>query len=325
MLKKVIKFFIKLSDDMVNAHAASAAFFVFLSIFPILMIACSILPLTPLDASSIIGFVNEHFPDWARKISSDIIRDVFKLSPAIFSFSIVMALWSCARGMLSLVTGFNAAEGVKETRNYFRVRFWCIIYTLMLLSIILILITFIVFGRSIVEWLMDYFPVLSIVLSVLFSLRYVIVFVVMMLIFSCMYYFMPNKRSSSFILKMPGAFIAALAWSVLSWGFSIYVEILGSINMYGSLTTIVLLLFWLFLCMFFLLLGNELNVFFNYYIALAVVKYKYREKHKIKQKIKEKIYSRQDTQEGDSIDDVTDTNNANNTNTTNLTINKNNN
>ena len=289
MVKKAFKLFIKLSDDMVNAHAASAAFFMFLSIFPILMIACSILPLTPLDATAINNFITNSFPDWAVEISQNIVNDVFKLSPAIFSFSIVMALWSSARGMLSLVTGFNAAEGVKENRNYFKVRFWCIIYTLILLSLILILITLVVFGKQIGDGIVLFFPALRYVLDFILDIRYVVLFVVMGLIFTLMYYFMPNKRASSILVKMPGAFLASFVWSVLSWFFSIYVQFLGTINMYGSLTTIVLLMFWLFLCMFFLLLGNELNVFFGYYIALGVVKYKYREKHKIRNKIKEKV------------------------------------
>ena len=65
---------------------------------------------------------------------------------------------------------------------------------------------------------------------------------------------------------------------VFSWGFSVYVEKIGNFSMYGSLTTIVLLLLWMFICMFLLLMGFEINVYLNYQIALFVVKRKYRDK-----------------------------------------------
>lgn len=284
MIKKIYNFFIKMMNDFVTAHAASAAFFMFLSIFPILMIICSILPITPINIGLLFFFIEEKFPSWAKGFAFDIVRDVYNASPAIFSFSIIMALWACAKGMMALVTGFNSADGEIETRNYFLVRFWCIVYTLILMAVFMALITVIVFGRFIVDWLVTYLPALSLLLNFILSIRYIVLLALIVFIFCLMYYFMPKKRVSSILLKLPGALFAGVGWMVFTWGFSIYVEKIGNFSMYGSLTTIVLLLLWMFICMFLLLMGYEINVYLNYQIALFVVKRKYRVKKEKKKK-----------------------------------------
>ena len=48
---------------------------------------------------------------------------------------------------------------------------------------------------------------------------------------------------------------------IVSWIFSVYLDIFkGFSSMYGSLTTIVLIMLWLYFCMYILLFGGEVNV-----------------------------------------------------------------
>ena len=48
---------------------------------------------------------------------------------------------------------------------------------------------------------------------------------------------------------------------IVSWIFSVYLNIFkGFSSMYGSWTTIVLIMLWLYFCMYILLLGGEVNV-----------------------------------------------------------------
>ena len=58
-----------------------------------------------------------------------------------------------------------------------------------------------------------------------------------------------------------GAAFSAVGWMIVSWIFSVYLNIFkGFSSMYGSLTTIVLIMLWLYFCMYILLLGGEVNV-----------------------------------------------------------------
>ena len=58
-----------------------------------------------------------------------------------------------------------------------------------------------------------------------------------------------------------GAAFSAVGWMIVSWSFSVYLDIFkGFSSMYGSLTTIVLIMLWLYFCMYILLLGGEVNM-----------------------------------------------------------------
>jgi membrane protein len=71
---------------------------------------------------------------------------------------------------------------------------------------------------------------------------------------------LPNGRQP-FFAQLPGAMAAALSWSVFSYGFSIYLTYApqGMSAIYGSLTTAVIIMLWLYFCMWLLFLGAEIN------------------------------------------------------------------
>ncbi len=46
--------------------------------------------------------------------------------------------------------------------------------------------------------------------------------------------------------------VSSVAWSLFSLAFSIYIDLTpGTVNMYGSLTTLVLMMLWLYFCMWY--------------------------------------------------------------------------
>ena len=77
-----------------------------------------------------------------------------------------------------------------------------------------------------------------------------------------MYKFLPNRKAT-LKSQLPGAVISAVAWSVFSLIFSIYLEYFNVSNMYGSLTTLIMIMLWVYFCMFIVLLGAEINAYFE--------------------------------------------------------------
>ena len=72
---------------------------------------------------------------------------------------------------------------------------------------------------------------------------------------------MPVSYTHLLRKQLPGAVFAAIGWMIVSWIFSVYVDIFkGFSDMYGSLTTIVLIMLWMYFCMYCILLGGELNM-----------------------------------------------------------------
>ena len=73
---------------------------------------------------------------------------------------------------------------------------------------------------------------------------------------------LPNKKLQ-FRRQVPGAAICAIAWYVFSFALSIYVDYFNGFSMYGSLTTIALIMLWLYFCMYIMMMSAEVNVIFN--------------------------------------------------------------
>ena len=75
------------------------------------------------------------------------------------------------------------------------------------------------------------------------------------------YNFIPRKKNK-FVHHIPGATLASLGWVLISKIFSIYLIVFKDFSiMYGSLTTIILIMMWVYFCIYIIFLGAELNSF----------------------------------------------------------------
>jgi membrane protein len=75
-----------------------------------------------------------------------------------------------------------------------------------------------------------------------------------------LYWIGPSRRQPRFVWVLPGALVAALAWGLISAGFSIYVAKFANYSaMYGSLATVIIFMTWLWLSACVVLVGAELN------------------------------------------------------------------
>ena len=81
MFKKIIVIFRdfskQLSRDNVAAFASSTAFFFFLSLVPMLMIICSVLPYTPLTEDNLMTAVTRITPDSMDPLMVSMISQVY--------------------------------------------------------------------------------------------------------------------------------------------------------------------------------------------------------------------------------------------------------
>ena len=65
-----------ISRENVSAHAASTAFFLFLSLIPLLMLVCAILPYTPVTEAMLMEIAVNFTPDSANGLMIYLIGEV---------------------------------------------------------------------------------------------------------------------------------------------------------------------------------------------------------------------------------------------------------
>ncbi len=246
----------------ISAFAASTAFFFFLSIVPMLIMVCTIIPFTPLTEENLLLAVTELTPDLIDPLAADLISEVYDKSAGILSIAAFTTLWSAGKGVQALMRGLNAVYDVEEHRNYFVLRLIASMYTVMMLMVVILSLFVMVFGNQLVNLILHRFPQVRLLIAFLMNFRFLAIWLVLTLLFAAMYAYVPDVKLR---LKeqIPGATFTAVSWSIFSWGFSVYVSRSNAYSIYGSLSIIIIVMFWLYICMYILLIGSYFNLKYN--------------------------------------------------------------
>lgn len=254
-------FSVKMRKLNIAAHAAGTAFFFFLSLVPMLIVICTVIPYTPLTAEDLIELVKHVVPSAAESLTTGLIRYVYRKSAGTLSLALLVTIWSAGKGVLALMRGLNALNDVEEKRNYFVVRLISSFYTIVMLLIIILFLVVMVFGNRLMNLILYQLPQLQVLVSFYMEFRFLIVWALLTMMFAAVYAYVPDKKLR-FKEQIPGACFSAVVWSVFSWGFSLYVNRSGAFSIYGSLSIIVIVMFWMYLGMYIVLIGAWINHYF---------------------------------------------------------------
>ncbi len=255
-------FSVQMKKQNISAFAASTAFFLFLSLMPMLIVICAIIPFTPLTEQNLVAAITEVTPDAADLLAEGLIHEVYEKSAGILSIAVLTTLWAAGKGVLALIRGLNAINDVDEERNYFFVRMVASFYTLIMLLILIVSLFIMVFGNALVGLVLTKVPQLQVLVSFIMNFRFVFVWMILTILFAMIYAYIPNIKLK-FKKQLPGAMFSAIVWSTFSWGFSMYVGWEQASGMYGSLSIVIIVMLWMYFCMYIIMLGAYLNRYFN--------------------------------------------------------------
>jgi membrane protein len=269
----------RLKDDHISAFSAQAAFFLIMSIVPFLSLLLTLIKYLPISQTMLLDTVINVTPVPFEPLVTTILEELFaKSNGAILSVSVLVAIWSAAKGVLAIVRGLQAVYHVNESRNYFVLRFISAIYTVIFVTAIILTLLLLVFSNQIYYALKADFPTAADFISIFIKQKFLLALCLLTLFFLVVYKLV-RRSNNSFISLIPGAVIAALSWIVFSYAFSVYIDKFSDFSYtYGSLTTIVLLMLWVYFCMYLLFIGAEINSYFEVFIENS--------KHKFLKKIR---------------------------------------
>ena len=266
-IKHILSFFKAIGKDNLSSFASEAALFTIISFFPFLMLCFIVVSITPLTPGFILRLINDSFPRDIKQIFQTIIQQINNTSKTVIIFTAFTALWSASRGFMAIVKGLNKIYRTGESRNGIIIRFYSLLYTIGFAVLLALTLVLLVFGNSLYHWLISLAPWITDLALLIMGIRASVILVFLFLYFLIMFVVMPNRKSNIFY-EFPGAFLASLGWICFSYGFSFYIDHMANFSvMYGSLTAIVLLLLWVYFCMYILFIGAELNYRIRNYVA----------------------------------------------------------
>ena len=253
--RMVYRFF----DDGIPQSAAELSYFLLFSLLPLLMFVNALVARL---GSSIEDFrpVFELMP----KSLQELILSYFEQITATPSFSplligTLLTLYFLSRAVRSIM---RTVDGIYRVEVHRRAVLDILLSFAMTAGFLLTVVCSVVLavaGRMLLRLLPQALPIPAPILEAArgtgFWMMIVIVFAFLMLFNRIV----PNLHLG-FREVWPGALFSLVAWVLVSWCFSFYVDNMARYSvLYGSLATVIVLMIWLYLVSIILLMGPQLN------------------------------------------------------------------
>jgi membrane protein len=252
------------NDDNLTDWAAALTYYGILSVFPALIALVSILGLIGESATKpLLNNLGSFAPGPAHQILGNALHGLTQSrggAGILFVVGLAGSLWAASGYIGGFIRASNAIWDVEEGRPIWKtipLRLLITIAMLILLAVTAVAVVVTgpladkagklvgIGGAAVTAWDIAKWPVLILIVSLMFSI---------------LYYASPNVRQPGFKWITPGGIFAVVAWMIVSAAFGVYVANFGSYNKtYGSLGAIVIFLVWLWLTNVAILLGAELN------------------------------------------------------------------
>jgi membrane protein len=241
-------------------RASSIAFSFFMALFPFALFILNLIPFIPLEnfQADFLVFVEEGVPPNTYEAIEAILRDIMETShQGLLSSGFILSILLMTNGINAILGGFEMSAHITITRGFFRQYVISLAISILLSMILLITVAAIVIAEIMIQKINLFGEVTDITL-IEWS-RYAFILLMILLITSILYKF-ATKETSSMPFISYGAVFTTILIILSSYIFGIYVTKFAKYNeLYGSIGTLLVLMFYIWINCMVLLLGFELN------------------------------------------------------------------
>ncbi len=239
-------------DNRLLGQAAELAFYLVLSLFPLLLLVVSLLGLLlhshSLPKEALERYVATIAPDSALALIEKTLNEVGAgFNPFALSFAVVFLWWSSDKVMLAAINSLNVAYDVDETRPWWKKLLLSSALTIGLLVLLAAMLLILIYGQ---RWFAGLWR----------EALWLLVMGFMLVSFNAVYFFAPNVTHASWRRLLPGTVVGAILWLLASLGLQTYLRHFGHYAFaYGSIGAVIVLLMWLYVSSIAFVVGAELN------------------------------------------------------------------
>jgi len=262
ILKRAFK---RSNEDHITSLAAALAYYAFLSIPAVLLIAAGLFGLIagPHAVTTIIDKLNGIVPSQASSLLKGSLQRLTEkqgTSITLVAVGGVLALWSVSGAMQNVMWALNLAYDREETRGFVRRRLVAAGMAVFALMGSALALGLLVLGPHLSRWVGDAVGNKTATEIVWWAAQWPILIGGLLLAFGVIYYLGPNVKHENWHFISFGAVFAVVVWLIASGAFAFYASRFGSYNKaWGSLSAVVVMLTWLWISSVALLLGAEIN------------------------------------------------------------------
>lgn len=260
-------YFIGIVEGAISYRAAAIAWSFFMSLFPFALFILNLIPYIPIECfqEDFLGFVQQSVPPTTYDAIYKIINDILHNSNSgLISTGFFMAILLMTNGINAILGGFENSHHIdfslkrKFFRQYLVSLALSILLSLLLIITVAAIVIFEVFIQKtkIQDVLSDNIPLIEMG-------RYAFVILMILLSTSLLFKFGIKRDSRRSFITIGSVFTTILI-ILSSYSFGIWVVKFSKYNeLYGSIGTLLVVMFYIWINCMILLLGFDLNASIN--------------------------------------------------------------
>jgi membrane protein len=251
-------------DHLMNISAA-LAYYAFLAIPSVLMIAVGVFGLLagPHAVASAVGKLHGIVPGQARSLLQSSLTRITQskgTGTAVLGVGGLFALWSLTGAATNLMWALNICYERDETRGFFRKRLAALAMIVLALLGFGLCFGVLALGPHLSVWVGKALGAKTVVEVAWWVAEWPLLVAGLLLVFAGMLYYGPDVEHPRWRFLSFGSILAVCIWLAASGAFAFYVSRFGHYNKsWGSLSAVVVILTWFWLTSLALLLGAEVN------------------------------------------------------------------
>lgn len=268
-MKKIKKFFqdikrllIKLiqiiSRQEMRILPGQIAFFLILSIFPIITILGMFMSLFMISFDAILEFASQILPIQVVNILEPYINGQITTNVVL---TLMIGFFLASNGPHSIIVAADTLYNIKG-KDYLQTRLKAIFMTIILMIVFVIMVVGLAFGNTIIKSLLavglfeDIGPQIY---NIYLLFKWPTAFLLIFLCIKLLYTMAPDKQlPSSHVNK--GAGFTTICWTIVTLIYSFYINNFSHYDLfYGSLANIIILMMWVYIISYILVIGIAIN------------------------------------------------------------------
>jgi membrane protein len=256
---------IGIAEGALSNRAGAIAFSFFMALFPFALFILNLIPFIPIEGfqQDFLKFVEEGVPPNTYYAIANIINDIIHNSHSgLLSWGFLLSILLMANGLNAILGGFENSRHVLVKRGFFKQYFvavgMSVVLSILLIVTVATIVVFEIFIQKLTarEFLSDKIPL--IILG-----RYAFLILMILITISVLFKFGTKHEKSRSFISIGSVFTTILAL-VISYFFGIWVIRFSKYNeLYGSIGTLLIVMFYIWINCMILLLGFELNATIN--------------------------------------------------------------
>lgn len=267
MIKKraknvAINVFVRMKKPYYQGVAAELAFFFLMSMVPLFIMIGEFLGVFSLSLDVLEGLIGQYVSQEMADSLKEYIN--YKPSGTMGAFFLIFALWSASKAQFSMIRIANYTyTGLNSGRGFIWERIRAMVTVVITILLLVFSLTILVYGEPIINIVALYAERILFLPFTFNELWYIVRWPIAIAFYfvgiTFINYILPSERMS---LKkiIPGSLLTSSGILVVTWVYSIYATGFSNYDLfYGSLASVIGLLFWFYILGYVIVLGIVLN------------------------------------------------------------------